>query len=103
MTRCAAGPVTYARVSTDDVNGIICAYTGEGELTNDPLDTFGHRAVIHTPGLQNLLTYLCKNGFGHHVAMTMNHVAPVLSEAFETYMGGDVYHHGSKNQVLTNG
>jgi L-fucose isomerase-like protein len=81
MAGCAAEPVTYARVSTDDVNGIIFAYTGEGELTNAPLNTFGHRAVIHTPGLQDLLAYLCKNGFEHHVAMTMNHVVHVLSES----------------------
>jgi len=91
--RAAAGPVTYARVSTDDVNGIICAYTGEGELTNDPLDTFGHRAVIHTPGLQDLLAYLCKNGFEHHVAMTMGTVSETLNEAFTTYMGWENYRH----------
>jgi L-fucose isomerase-like protein len=91
--RAAAGPVTYARVSTDDVNGIICAYTGEGELTDDPLDTFGHRAVIHTPGLQDLLAYLCKNGFEHHVAMTMGNVSETLNEAFTTYMGWANYRH----------
>jgi L-fucose isomerase-like protein len=91
--RATAGPVTYARVSTDDVNGIICAYTGEGELTNDPLDTFGHRAVIHTPGLQNLLAYLCKNGFEHHVAMTMGNVSATLDEAFTNYMGWENYRH----------
>lgn len=91
--RAVAGPMTYARVSTDDTSGIIRAYTGEGELTNEPLDTFGHRAVVYTPGLQNLLAYLCKNGFEHHVAMTMSHVAAVLTEAFSTYMKWDVYHH----------
>jgi L-fucose isomerase-like protein len=91
--RAVAGPMTYARVSTDDTSGIIRAYTGEGELTNDPLDTFGHRAVVYTPGLQKLLAYLCKSGFEHHVAMTMTHVAPVLTEAFSTYMKWDVYHH----------
>jgi L-fucose isomerase-like protein len=91
--RATAGPVTYARVSTDDANGIICAYTGEGELTNDPLDTFGHRAVIHTPGLQDLLAYLCKNGFEHHVAMTMGNVSETLNEAFTTYMGWENYRH----------
>ena len=91
--RGVAGPMTYARVSTDDTSGIIRAYTGEGELTNDPLDTFGHRAVVYTAGLQKLLAYLCKSGFEHHVAMTMTHVAPVLTEAFSTYMKWDVYHH----------
>ncbi|MEW6649629.1 MAG: fucose isomerase, partial [Chloroflexota bacterium] len=91
--RAAAGAVTYARVSTDDTLGCIRAYTGEGMLTNDPLDTFGHRAVIHTDGLQKLLAYLCKNGFEHHVAMTMTHIAPVLTEAFTTYLNWEVYYH----------
>jgi L-fucose isomerase-like protein len=91
--RAVAGPMTYARVSTDDVNGIIRAYTGQGELTNDPLDTFGHRAVVHTPGLQKLLAYLCKSGFEHHVAMSMGSVADALNEAFTTYMGWENYNH----------
>ncbi len=89
----AAGKMTYARVSTDDVNGIIRTYTGQGEITSDPLDTFGHRAVVYTPHLQKLLAHLCKSGFEHHVAMTMDHVAPVLNEAFATYMKWDVYQH----------
>ena len=91
--RAAAGPMTYARVSTDDIHGVIRAYTGEGELTDDPLDTFGHRAVVYTPRLQELLAYLCKNGFEHHVAMTMGSVAPILTEALSNYMKWDVYHH----------
>ena len=89
----AVGRMTYARVSTDDVNGIIRAYTGQGEITNDPLDTFGHRAVVYTPNLQKLLAHLCKSGFEHHVAMTMDHVAPILNEALSTYMKWNVYQH----------
>ncbi|HEY3310028.1 MAG TPA: L-fucose/L-arabinose isomerase family protein [Anaerolineales bacterium] len=89
----AAGPMTYARVSTDDTSGVIRAYIGEGEITNDPLDTFGQRAVVYTPNLQKLLAYMCNHGFEHHVAMTMNHVAPTLNEALSNYMKWDVYHH----------
>jgi L-fucose isomerase-like protein len=91
--RAAAGPMTYARVSTDDTHGVIRAYTGEGELTNDTLETFGHRAVVHVPGLQKLLAHLCRTGFEHHVAMTMGSVAPILTEALSNYMKWDVYHH----------
>ena len=91
--RASAGPLTYARVSTDDVHGVIRTYTGEGQLTDDPLDTFGHRAVAHVPDLQTLMKYICKNGFEHHVAMTMGSVAEALDEAFTTYMGWENYHH----------
>lgn len=91
--RASAGPLTFARVSTDDTNGVIRTYTGEGQLTDDPLDTFGHRAVAHVANLQSLLRYICKNGFEHHVAITMGNVASVLDEAFSTYMGWENYHH----------
>ncbi len=91
--RVPAGPVTFARITTDDVNGMIRAYVGEGQLTEDPLDTFGSRAVVEVPNLQGLLHYICKNGFEHHVAMNASHVASVITEAFETYFGWEVYHH----------
>jgi L-fucose isomerase-like protein len=91
--RAQAGPMTYARVSTDDRRGLIKAYTGEGELTADPLDTFGQRAVAYTPGMQRLLAYICKHGFEHHVALTMGRVADALSEAFTTYLHWETYAH----------
>ena len=43
--RTPAAPLTYGRISTDDCKGVIKAYVGEGELTNDALNTFGNRAV----------------------------------------------------------
>ena len=91
--RVPAGPVTYARISTDDVNGLIQTYMGEGQMTADPLDTFGSRAVVEVPGLQRLLKVICKNGFEHHAAMNASNSAAVLAEAFETYFDWDVYHH----------
>jgi L-fucose isomerase-like protein len=91
--RTPSGPVTYARVSTDDVHGAIRTYVGEGRFTDDRLDTFGTRAVVEVQGLQKLMKYICKNGFEHHVSMNGSHTAPVLAEAFGTYFGWDVYTH----------
>jgi len=85
--------VTFARVSTDDVNGVIRAYVGEGRFTDDPLATFGSRAVVEVPGLQKLMQYICKNGFEHHAAMNASQCAGVLAAAFETYLGWPVYLH----------
>jgi len=65
----------------------------DGRFVDDPLDTFGSRAVIEVPGLQELLRYICKNGHEHHTAMTAAYTACVLAEAFETYFGWDVYYH----------
>jgi L-fucose isomerase-like protein len=91
--RTPAGPLTFARISTDDVCGVIRTYTGEGQFTDDPLDTFGARAVVAIPRLQALMRYICKNGLEHHVAMSGSHVAAIIAEAFGTYMGWEVYHH----------
>lgn len=91
--RTPAGPFSFARVTTDDRNGRIRTYCGDGKFVDDPLDTFGSRAVVEVPELQQLMQYVCKNGFEHHAAMVAAHSAPIIREAFETYMGWDVYHH----------
>ena len=65
----APSPLTYARLTTDDRHGKIKTYVGEGRITDDPLDTFGSRAVVEIPDLQKLLRYICKNGYEHHCAM----------------------------------
>ncbi len=91
--RAPAGPLSFARISTDDQFGVIRAYVGEGEFTDDELDTFGSRAVVRVPHLQDLLKYIVKNGFEHHVAMNGSPSALILKEAFETYLGWEVYHH----------
>lgn len=91
--RVPAGPMSYARISTDDVNGRIRTYCGDGVFTDDALDTFGSRAVVEVPNLQHLLKYICRHGFEHHTAMAAAASAAILAEAFETYFGWDVYRH----------
>ncbi len=92
--RTPASPLTYGRITTDDTKGMIKAYVGEGHLTDDELNTFGTRAVAKINDLQGLMKYVCKTGFEHHVVMNASKTAPILKEAFENYMGWDVYHHG---------
>jgi L-fucose isomerase-like protein len=91
--RVKGDPFTYCRVSTDDFNGKVQVYLGEGELTNDPLDTFGGYGVAHIPHLQDLLAYICENGFEHHTAINLSQVAKPVNEALSKYMGWSVYHH----------
>jgi len=88
-----AGPMTYFRMSTDDPQGIIKCYLGEGEFTDDPVSIAGGSAVCRIPDLQMLLDYMCKNGFEHHVAMTRGYCADVLAEAISTYLDWDMYFH----------
>jgi L-fucose isomerase-like protein len=91
--RTPAGLFSYARVTTDDRNGKIKTYVGDGMFVDDPLETFGSRAVVEVPQLQGLLKHICKNGFEHHAAMNTSHSADILKEAFETYFGWETYHH----------
>jgi len=91
--RTPASPLTYGRISTDDTKGIIKTYVGEGALTDDELNTFGTRAVANIPDLQRLMGFVCKKGFEHHVVMNASKTAGILKEAFENYMGWEVYHH----------
>jgi L-fucose isomerase-like protein len=81
--RTPASPLTYGRITTDDTSGVIRTYVGEGELTNDDLNTFGNRAVARVPRLQRLMRHVCREGFEHHVVMNASRTAGVLAEAFE--------------------
>ncbi len=91
--RIKTGPMTFARLATDDVNGEVCAYIGEGEFTDDPVETFGGYGVARIDGLQRLLKVICQNGFEHHVAVSLSGCADVLHEAFTNYLGFVTYHH----------
>lgn len=91
--RTTARPLTYGRITTDDAAGVIRTYVGEGELTDDELKTFGNRAVARVPKLQKLMRHVCREGFEHHVVMNASRTAGILAEAFERYLGWEVYHH----------
>jgi L-fucose isomerase-like protein len=91
--RVKESPMTYVRFSTNDQLGMIQGYVGEGQFTNDPLDTFGGAGVVEIPELQGLLRYICENGFEHHVAANLSHVAPAVYEATTKYLGWDMYWH----------
>jgi L-fucose isomerase-like protein len=91
--RTDAGPLTIARVSTDDLSGSISAYVAQGEFTDDPLNTFGTRAVVDVPSLPRLMHVICQNGFEHHAAMSRSHSAAAVVEALSRYKGWRTYHH----------
>jgi len=91
--RLRSGAFTFCRVDTFDPAGEIRAYVGEGNLTNDPLETFGGYGVVEIPNLQALLQVICTLGFEHHVAIAMGQAARAIEDAFDTYLGWDVYHH----------
>ena len=95
--RTPGGVLTYGRISTDDLAGVIKTYVGSAELTDDPLDTFGTRAVARIPNLNRLMHYICNNGFEHHVVMNQSNTADILEEAYSNYLGWSVYRHGRES------
>ncbi|MHB1700777.1 MAG: L-fucose/L-arabinose isomerase family protein [Acidobacteriaceae bacterium] len=88
-----AGAMSYARFSTDDFHGGIRGYVGQGNFTNDPLETFGGAGVVEIPRLQALLRYICEQGFEHHVAANFSTVAGSVEEAASKYLGWKMHRH----------
>jgi L-fucose isomerase-like protein len=92
--RLKAEPFTYLRIATDDYQGRLRAYAGEGKLTADELDTYGGYGVAEIPHLQDLLQYIVRNGFEHHVGMTQALIGSSIREALGNYLGWSLYYHG---------
>jgi len=93
--RVKSGAMSFARFSTNDREGRISGYVGEGEFTDDALETFGGAGVVKIPNLQKLLRYICENGFEHHVAANFSTVASAVHEATTRYLGWEVYSHSA--------
>jgi L-fucose isomerase-like protein len=91
--RVKAAPMTFARFSTFDRDGKIAGYVGQGEFTDDPLQTFGGAGVVHIPRMQELLHFICRLGFEHHVAANLSSVGPAVHEAATRYLGWSVHKH----------
>ncbi|MBV9182772.1 MAG: L-fucose/L-arabinose isomerase family protein [Acidobacteria bacterium] len=89
--------MSFARFSTDDTAGKMRGYVGEGRFTDDPLNTFGGAGVVEIAKMQNLLHYICENGFEHHVAANLSSVAAAVHEASTRYLGWDIYWHDRPN------
>jgi L-fucose isomerase-like protein len=96
--RVKAGPMSFCRVSTSDRTGKLMSYVGQGAFTSDPLETFGGYGVVQIPHMQDLLRYICQNGFEHHVAANLSSVAGMVHEAGLRYLGWDMYWHGRESR-----
>jgi len=91
--RIRENPFTYLRISTDDLEGRIIAYVGEGVFTDDALDTFGGYGVVKVSRFQELLAYICEHGYEHHVTINQAKVASAAHEALNKYLGWATHRH----------
>lgn len=88
--RIAAFPMTFSNCKTED--GKLTFYVDEGVFTDDDIEKefFGCGGVAVIDDLQRKLLKLGRNGFRHHTAVGMGHMANILKEAFVYYLGYDV-------------
>ncbi len=91
--RVKSGRMSFARFSTDDTSGHMRGYVGEGRFTDDSLETFGGAGVVEISRMQDLLRYICENGFEHHVAANFSTVASPVHEAATRYLAWEMYWH----------
>lgn len=91
------GWITFARVMTDDTEGMIRSYLAEAEVVSDSVETFGSTGVVRMRNLPVFLRYLCEQGFEHHTAISRSSSAAVLHEAFSKYLGWNVYLHDGES------
>jgi L-fucose isomerase-like protein len=94
------GPIGFARFSTDDANGRIIGCVGEGEITNDALETFGTTGVMKMKNLEGFMHLLTANGFEHHVALNYSARPASLYEATTRYLGWKIYHHNGEEPLF---
>lgn len=83
----AQNHVTVGSFKTED--GEMCSFVTEGDLTGDPVGEgfFGCGIVFKKDNIEQMLEYMCRHGFRHHVAITKGSWSRSVREAFETYLG----------------
>ena len=81
------GDVTVGSFKTE--NGQLCAFVTEGSFTEDVLEDafFGCGAVFEKPDAGEMLNYMARNGYRHHVAIAKGNYAEAVREAFDNYLG----------------
>jgi len=84
-------PLTLCRV-TQDAEGAWRAVMAEGQIEDNPAETFGAYGWCRIPNLKRLYREVLLQHFPHHVAITQSHVGNVLWEALGNYLGMDVHH-----------
>lgn len=87
-----SGPFTFFRLTTDDPDGLLEGYIGEGEILREDAKTFGSRGIARIESLERLMNYICSEGFEHHVAVSLSRVSNVIFEAMK-YLGVPLYKH----------
>jgi len=84
------GDVTVGSFKTE--NGRLCAFVTEGRFTDEELEKefFGCGAVFEKKNAGEMLNYMARNGYRHHVAIAKGNYGASVQEAFNNYLGYDI-------------
>ncbi len=88
-----ASAMSFARFSTDDFDGHDQGLCRRGQLHQRLPEHVWRSGVVEIPNMQNLLRYICENGFEHHVAANFATVAAPVHEAASKYLGWPMHWH----------
>ena len=92
--RVKAGPMSFARFSTDDAAGLIRGYVGEGSFTDDPLTTFGGAGVVRDPRPAGACcTTSARTASSTTSRPTSRHSAAAVHEAATRYLDWQMHWH----------
>lgn len=85
------GHATYGSLRTE--NGKVYTFVGEGELTDETLESefFGSGIILYSKKNQDLLEYASLNGYRHHLSLTTAACSDVVKEALGKYLGYEVH------------
>lgn len=88
--RIAAMEFTYASAKTE--NGKVQVYLGKGRFTGEPIAEgfFGCGGVAQIKNLQDVLSFVGKHGYRHHVSLTKGDVFDAVAEVFDNYLEYDI-------------
>ena len=66
----------------------MCSFVAEGELTDDYVGDgfFGCGTVFKKQKVEEMLRYMCEQGYRHHVAITKGKWSAAVQEAFAKYL-----------------
>lgn len=78
---------TYSSMKTE--NGEMQFYIGQGDFVDEPVpqEYFGVYGVAKVGNLQDVLQYICNNGYRHHVCLTRGDYTNAIIEAASNYLG----------------
>ena len=101
--RVKAGAMSFARYSTDDRRGVVRGYTGAGPVYRRSAgDVWRSGRGGDSAAAEAAASYICREGFEHHVAANFSDVSKAVHEAAR-YLGWESHYHPEPGRLRGSG